>query len=146
MHSQLLWTSAGERSFTVMLEPGEEPIAALTRFAIDRGLCVASLTASGVFERATLAWFDLRTQSYRPFEIDRPCKALSLTGRIWSGDDVAPILRIHAIVHLFDGTVRGGHLLKAVVRTSLEATVVETRAAMRRRLRPETGIALIAPA
>ena len=143
MHSRLLWSNAGERTFVVILEPGEEAFSALTAFAMESNLSGASLTAVGAFERATMGWFDLRKKTYRPIEIDRQCEGLSLIGDIALGDDGGPSLHIHAVVGLSDGTTRGGHLLKATVRPTLEVTIVETPAHMRRRKRPEPGIALI---
>jgi uncharacterized protein len=50
---------------------------------------------------------------------------------------------MHAVLGLSDGTTRGGHFLKGIVRPTLEVTVVETPAHLRRHKRPELGIALI---
>ena len=143
MHSKLLWSKAGERTFAVILEPGEEAFSALTAFAGVSGLSGASLTAIGAFERATVGWFDLKKKSYKPSEIDQQCEALSLIGDIATGDDGKPSLHIHAVVGLSDGTTRGGHLLKATVRPTLEVTIVETPAHLRRKKRPDLGIAMI---
>jgi predicted DNA-binding protein with PD1-like motif len=82
-------------------------------------------------------------KTYRPIEIDQQCEALSLVGDIAAGDDGKPSLHIHAVVGLSDGTTRGGHLLKAIVRPTLEVTIVESPTHLRRRKRPELGIALI---
>jgi predicted DNA-binding protein with PD1-like motif len=143
MHSKLLWSNAGERTFVVILEPGEEAVSALTAFATDADLSGASLTAIGAFERATVGLFDLRKKTYKPIEIDQQCEGLSLMGDIAAGDDDKPSLHIHAVVGLSDGTTRGGHLLKATVRPTLEVTIVETPAHLRRRKRPDLGIALV---
>ncbi|WP_366928813.1 DUF296 domain-containing protein [Phenylobacterium sp.] len=59
------------------------------------------------------------------------------------GDDGQPSLHVHAVVGLSDGSTRGGHLLNAVVKPTLEVTIVETPAHLRRRKRPELGVALI---
>lgn len=143
MNSKLVWSNAGERTFVLILDPGEEAFAAITAFAVDKQLSGASLTAIGAFERATLGWFDLKKKTYRPIEIGEQCEALSLIGDIATGDDGRPSLHIHAVVGLSDGTTRGGHLLKAVVRPTLEVTIVEAPAHLRRKKRPELGIALI---
>ena len=143
MNSKLVWSNAGERTFVLILDPGEEAFAAITAFAVDRRLSGASLTAIGAFERATVGWFDLKKKTYRPIEIDQQCEALSLVGDIATGDDGKPSLHIHAVVGLSDGTTRGGHLLKATVRPTLEVTIVETPAHLHRKKRPELGIALI---
>jgi predicted DNA-binding protein with PD1-like motif len=68
---------------------------------------------------------------------------LSLLGDIAVGDDGKPSLHIHCVVGLRDGTTRGGHLLQASVRPTLEVTLIETAAHLRRRKRLEYGIALI---
>jgi predicted DNA-binding protein with PD1-like motif len=143
MQSKLVWSDAGERTFVLVLASGEEAFRAITAFAADAALSGASLTAIGAFERATVGWFDLKKKTYRPIEIDQQCEALSLVGDIAAGDDGKPSLHIHAVVGLPDGTTRGGHLLKATVRPTLEVTIVESPAHLRRTKRPELGIALI---
>jgi hypothetical protein len=143
MHSQLVWSNEGERTFVLILEPGEEAFQAISAFAADKTLSGASVTAIGAFEKATVGWFDLKKKTYKPIEIDQQCEALSLIGDIATGDDGKPSLHIHAVVGLSDGTTRGGHLLKATVRPTLEVTIVESQAHLRRKKRPELGIALI---
>ena len=144
MQSKLVWSDAGERTFVLVLASGEEAFKAIAAFAADAGLWGASLTAIGAFERATLGWFDLKKKkTYRPIEIDQQCEALSLIGDIAAGDDGKPSLHVHAVVGLSDGTTRGGHLLKAIVRPTLEVTIVESPAHLRRTKRAEVGIALI---
>lgn len=141
MKSKLVW--AAERTFVLVLDPGDETLSAITRFAMEAELKAASLTAIGAFERATVGWFDLKRRAYRPIAIDEQCEALSLIGDIVVADDGAPSLHAHAVLGFSDGTTRGGHLLRATVRPTLEVTVVETPAHLRRRRRPELGLALI---
>jgi hypothetical protein len=135
---------AGEaRTLVLILDPGEEAHATITAFADERGIAAASVSAIGAFERATLGWFDLRAKAYRPIEVDTQCEALSLLGDIAVDDAGKPSLHLHAVVGLQDGATRGGHLLKAIVRPTLEVTLTETPAHLRRRKRPDLGIALI---
>jgi hypothetical protein len=126
-----------------VLDPGDEALAAITLFAIEMGLKAASLTATGGFERATVGWFDLKRRAYRPIAIDQPCEALNLVGDIAIDDHGAPTLHAHAVLGLSDGMTRGGHLLGAIVRPTLEVTLVETPAQLRRRRGPELDLALI---
>jgi predicted DNA-binding protein with PD1-like motif len=144
MKSRLVWQAAGERTFVLVLDAGDEAFAAITAFATKNGLGGALLTALGAFERVTVGWFDLR-QTYRPIEIDEQCEGLSLLGDIAIGDDGKPSLHMHAVLGLKDGMTRGGHFLKGIVRPTLEVTIVETPTHLRRRRRPELGIALIDP-
>jgi uncharacterized protein len=141
MKSKLVW--AAERTFVLVLDPGDEALAAITRFAIENELQAASLTAIGAFERATVGWFDLKRRAYRPIAIDEQCEALSLIGDIAAADDGMPTVHAHAVLGLSDGTTRGGHLLRAMVQPTLEVTLAETPAHLHRRRRPELGLALI---
>jgi predicted DNA-binding protein with PD1-like motif len=143
MKSKLVSDNAGQRTFVLILDPGEEAFATIAGWAADAGLEAASLSAIGAFESAKLGWFDLEAKTYRPIVVDQQCEALSLLGDIAVGDDGKPSLHIHCVVGLRDGTTRGGHLLLATVRPTLEVTVVETPAHLRRRKRPELGLALI---
>ena len=143
MRAKLVSENAGERTFVLILDAGEEAFAAITAFARRTRLDAASLTAIGAFERATVGWFDLGKRKYKPIEITSQCEGLSLIGDIAAGDDGQPSLHLHAVLGLADGTTRGGHFLEGIVRPTLEVTIVEAPAHLRRRKRPELGIALI---
>lgn len=143
MKSKRVLESAGERTFVLVLDAGEEAFGAIAEFATKASLKAASLTALGAFEKATVGWFDLQKKEYRPVAIDEQCEGLSLLGDIAVGDDGKASLHMHAVLGLQDGSVRGGHFLKGIVRPTLEVTIMETPAHLRRRKRPELGLALI---
>lgn len=145
MKSKQVFEQDGLRTFVLILDPGEKAFATITAFAKAEGLEAASLTAIGAFENATVGWFDLEARTYRPIEVGEQCEALSLLGDIAKGDDGQPSLHVHCVVGLRDGSTRGGHLLEATVRPTLEVTLVETPAHLRRRKHPDLGIALIDP-
>lgn len=143
MKSKLVAGASDERTFVLVLDPGDEAVAAITRFARDKGVGGASVTALGAFERAKVGWFDLAAREYRPIPIDQQCEVLSIIGDVATGDDGQASLHLHAVLGLSDGTTRGGHLLHGIVRPTLEVIIVETAAELRRKKRPELGIALI---
>ena len=145
MKSRLAAEEGSERTFVLILDEGEEAFAAITAFASAQGLSAASLTAIGAFSRAKVGWFDLEAKTYRPIPVEEQCEALSLIGDIATGDDGKPSLHMHAVLGLRDGLVRGGHFLEGRVRPTLEVTLVETAAHLRRRRRADLGIALIEP-
>ena len=142
MQSKLVWENAGERTFVLVLDAGEEAFAAMP-------------TSPPVPPRRRVADGARRLRArdrrlVRPRQEDLPadrdrqqCEGLSLLGDIATGDDGKPSLHMHAVLGLRDGTTRGGHFLKGIVRPTLEVTIVETPARLRRRKRPELGIALI---
>lgn len=127
----------------VVLDAGEEAFATLTRFASEAGISAASLTAIGAFERATIGWFDMTSKSYRKIEVDEQCEVLSAIGDVAIGDDGKPSLHVHIVLGLADGSTRGGHWMAGTVRPTLEVVLTEVRSTLRRRKRPELGIALI---
>lgn len=143
MKSKVVSSQAGLRTIIVILDAGEEAFATLTLFANAAGISGAALSAIGAFENAVVGWFDLAAKSYKKIPIDEQCEVLSAIGDIAIGDDGKASLHIHVVLGLSDGTTRGGHLLEGTVRPTLEVVLEETPANLRRRKRPELGIALI---
>ncbi len=129
-------------TYVVVCDPGDEAVDALTQFARAEQLEAASISAVGAFEHATVGWFDRAAKDYRRIPVDEQCELLSLLGDIAEGQD-GPILHMHVVLGLSDGTTRGGHLLEARVFPTLEAVVTETPAELRKVLHPDLGIALI---
>jgi predicted DNA-binding protein with PD1-like motif len=146
MKSKVVWDKAGERIVVLVLDAGEGAFKAVADFAAENGLTAASLTALGAFSRATVGWFDVEAKSYRRIPVEEQCEVLTVVGDIAVGDDGKPSVHMHVVLGLRDGTTRGGHLLEGTVRPTLEITLTETPAHLRRTKRPELGIALIDPA
>lgn len=143
MKSKLLAETSGQRTFVVVLDPGEETVGALLAFAREQAMTAASLTAIGAFEKAVVGWFDLQAKSYRRIAVDTQSEVLSAIGDIAADDGGAASLHLHAVLGLSDGQTRGGHLLEGIVRPTLEVMIQESPAFLRRRRRAELGIALI---
>lgn len=143
MKSKLLSEGENARTFVVVLDAGDEAFKTISDFAAKEDIDAASVTAIGAFERAMVGWFDFATKSYRKIPIAEQCEVLSAIGDIAVGDDGRPSLHVHAVLGLADGSTRGGHLLDGLVHPTLEVMVTETPARLRRRKKPELGIALI---
>jgi predicted DNA-binding protein with PD1-like motif len=143
MKSKFVGVREQSQVHVVVLDSGEEAFAALTRFANESGLSAASLTAIGAFQRATVGWFDMASKSYRKIEVNEQCEVLSAIGDIAIGDDGKPSLHVHIVLGLADGSTRGGHLLAGTVRPTLEVILTEVPAMLRRKKKPDLGIALI---
>jgi predicted DNA-binding protein with PD1-like motif len=142
MKAKIVSRSSG-KTHVVVLDSGVEAFGALTRYANDTGIGGASVTAIGAFERAVVGWFDIASKSYRKIPIDEQSEVLSALGDFAVGDDGKASLHIHIVLGLADGSTRGGHLIEGTVRPTLEVVITETEADLRRRKRPELGIALI---
>lgn len=129
-------------TYVVVCDPGDEAVAALTQFARAEDLEAASIAAVGAFEHAVVGWFDRAAKDYRRIAVDEQCEVLSLLGDVAEGQH-GPILHMHTVLGLSDGTTRGGHLLEGKVFPTLEVVVTETPAELRKIMRPDLGIAVI---
>jgi predicted DNA-binding protein with PD1-like motif len=143
MKSTKVAGDAGFETRVVVLNSGEEAFAALTKFANDAQLTAASLTAIGAFERATIGWFDFEKKAYKTIEVGEQCEVLSAIGDVAIGDDGKASLHVHVVLGLSDGATRGGHLLAGAVRPTLEVVLIDTPSHLRRKKKPDLGIALI---
>jgi predicted DNA-binding protein with PD1-like motif len=143
MKSAKISGEAGLETRVAILESGEEALTTLTKFANDAGITAASLTTIGAFERATVGWFDFEKKTYKKIEVAEQCEVLSAIGDIAVGDDGKASLHVHVVLGLADGTTRGGHLLEGRVRPTLEVVITDTPAHLRRKKKPDLGIALI---
>jgi len=132
-----------ERTFVLILDQGEEAFKSITEFADHEKITGASVSAIGAFSKAKVGWFDLVSKQYKPIDVNEQCEVLSLIGDVAKGDDGKASLHLHAVLGLQDGTLRGGHFLSGSVQPTLEVMVTESVVHLRRKKRPDLGIALI---
>jgi predicted DNA-binding protein with PD1-like motif len=137
--------SADERTWAVIFETGDAVMAGLTAFAKERGLSCSRFTAIGAFEGVTLGYFDWQKKDYTKIPVNQQVEVLSLVGDVALDDKGSPKVHAHVVVGLADGSTRGGHLIEARVRPTLEVMLTESARGLRRRFDPESGLALIRP-
>ncbi|HWA10555.1 MAG TPA: PPC domain-containing DNA-binding protein [Opitutaceae bacterium] len=136
-------SSHGGETHALIFETGDEVMATLLAFVKRGRVRAAHFSGIGAFRSAMLAYFDWETKKYLKLPVDEQVEVLVLTGDIaWQGDK--PVAHIHVVVGRRDGSTRGGHLLKAIVRPTLELMFSEA-GALERRPDPASGLALIAP-
>jgi len=140
--SKLIHEDGAEKTFAVVFEAGDEAMAGLQEFARQNHLGGARFTAIGAFEEATLGYFDWQSKEYRKIPIREQVEVLSLVGDI-ALEDGEPKLHAHVVLGRSDGTTRGGHLLEARVRPTLEVMLVESPEHLHKEHDPQSGLALI---
>jgi predicted DNA-binding protein with PD1-like motif len=143
MKSTLL-DATGPRTWALIFDKGDEPVAGLTAFAKAQKLGAAHFTAIGAFSDVTLGYFDRAKRDYKKIPLDEQVEVLSLLGDV-ALDKGEPKVHAHVVVGRADGEARGGHLLEAHVWPTLEVVLVESPRHLRKRHDPETGLALIDP-
>lgn len=143
MRAQVL-NDADERTFVLVFDIGDDPMAGLTAFARERSLKASRFTAIGAFSEATLGYFDWARKDYERIDVKEQVEVLALLGDIaLAGDE--PKVHAHIVLGRRDGSTRGGHLLAARVRPTLEVVLTESPGHLRRVYDPESRLALIKP-
>jgi predicted DNA-binding protein with PD1-like motif len=141
MKSALL-SGGDQRTFALVFDTGDEVMAGLLGFARQHGLSASHFTAIGALREVTLGYYEWEHKAYRRIPIREQVEVLALVGDIvLDADD--PKVHAHAVVGKSDGSAHGGHLFEAWVRPTLEVVLVESPRHLRRRLDPDTGLALI---
>lgn len=133
-----------ERTFVLVFETGDEVMEGLLAFAREHDLSAARFTAIGAFSEVVLGYFDWQRKDYDRIPVREQVEVLALTGDVALDKD-EPAVHAHVVVGRRDGTTRGGHLLEALVRPTLEVMLVEAPAVLRKRVDEESGLALIEP-
>jgi predicted DNA-binding protein with PD1-like motif len=142
MKSKLL-NEASERTFALIYETGDEVVSLLKQFAKENKPRSAHFTAIGAFRDVVLAYFDWETKQYQKIPVNEQVEVLSLAGDIAWTEDGKPAVHAHVVVGRSDGTTRGGHLMEAHVRPTLELILTESPRHLERKHDPQTGLTLI---
>jgi predicted DNA-binding protein with PD1-like motif len=142
VRTKLVNEDGGLRTFVVVMDKGDDAAGQLGAFARDNDLTGAGLTAVGAARAATLGYFDPELMDYRSTEFSEQLEVLALVGDI-AVKDGQPALHAHVVLGRKDSTTIGGHLQRLEVWPTLEVVVTETPAHLRKRVDPETGLALI---
>jgi uncharacterized protein len=133
-----------EKTFAIVFDKGDDPVQGIAAFARGERLTAAHFTGIGAFRDLVVGYFDRERKDYARIAIDEQVEVLSLTGDIAVDEREEPQVHAHVVVGKADGSAHGGHLLEAHVWPTLEVVLVESAAPLRKRVDPETGLALIA--
>jgi predicted DNA-binding protein with PD1-like motif len=142
MRSRLIHSEGAEKTFVLVFDTEDEVVSEITAFARENDLDAASMTAIGAFSGATLGYFDVQKSEFEKIPVEEQVEVLSLIGDI-ALNEGEPELHAHVVLGRRDGTTRGGHLLEAHVRPTLEVVLVESPDHLQKRTDEETGLALI---
>ena len=142
MKSKLIHEDRGAKTYALIFETGDEVMAGLVNFAKRNQLGSAGFTAIGAFRDVVLGYFDWEAKEYRKIPVREQVEVLSLIGDV-ALQDGEPKVHAHVVVGRADGSTRGGHLLEAHVRPTLEVILTKSPAHLHKRFDPESGLALI---
>lgn len=130
------------KTLALIFETGDEVIAGLKQAAAEYKLAASHFTAIGAFKEITLGFFDLKRKDYKKIIFNDQMEVLSLIGDITLNDG-KPQIHAHTVIGRSDATTRGGHLIRGIVRPTLEVILIESPAHLHRSYDSKTGLALI---
>jgi uncharacterized protein len=137
-------TLLNDHTYLLVFDKGEEVMKGLLAFARHFDLAAGYVTGIGAFRQAVLGYFDPRKKDYLRIEQREQAEVLSLIGNL-ARKDHEPFWHVHVTLGLADGSVRGGHLLEAIVWPTLELIITESPRQVERQYDPETHLYLLDP-
>lgn len=138
-------TEGPPRQDVLVFQTGDELISVLTAWATQHEVPSSSFAGIGAFSDAVLGYYDLEDQQYVEIPVDDQVEVLVLAGDITLDADGGWKVHGHTVCGRRDGSTVGGHVLRGVVRPTLELVVTTTATHLQRRHDAESGLALIDP-
>jgi hypothetical protein len=126
----------------LVLDSGDEVIAALQRFASEHVTTSAFFHGLGAFREATVAWWNPESLQYEDIDVSEQVEVLSIQGNLTR---VADGFKVHAhtVLGKRGGATVGGHVKRGVVHPTLELHVAITKDVIHRERDAATGLDLI---
>jgi predicted DNA-binding protein with PD1-like motif len=118
-------TAATAHVFDVAFTTGDEILSGLTDLAIEHNITSGYVTGLGGLSTALLGFGDPPLNAFRRIPVDEKSELVALTGHIQTRDGV-PVVHLHAVVALKDGSTKAGHVFEAHVAPIAEISVVAT--------------------
>jgi uncharacterized protein len=115
-------TADGSRPWVLVFGKGDEVMSGLADWAKRENIEAGHLTAIGALSSVLFGWFDKDLRAYRDIPIDQQVECISFLGDIGFADG-KPALHVHGCVGRPDGSLAGGHVLRAIVWPTLELFV-----------------------
>src|SRR5437763_1514665 len=126
----------------LVLHTGDDALASISDFAVRKTIEGASFSAIGAFMDSTIAYWNWDAKEYEHIEVGEQVEVLAMTGSVArAGND--PKLHAHVILGRRDGSTIGGHLIRAVVRPTLEVFFVDYGSRLTRKRDDATGLWLL---
>jgi len=129
-----------EREWVVRLEDGEDVVGALRRL---EGTSAVILAGIGMLRDAELAYWN--GEAYQTHQHVSPSELVSLQGNLALDEEGARVVHAHACLAAADGTMAGGHLVRATVHNTLEMTLLPLTQISLERRRETNGLVGLHP-
>ncbi|PIT98167.1 MAG: hypothetical protein COT71_02155 [Candidatus Andersenbacteria bacterium CG10_big_fil_rev_8_21_14_0_10_54_11] len=122
--------------------PGEEVIAALTAYCMNKAIHAGSFTALGAVREVILAWYDVSSKSYRTQHVQEKLEIAGVTGTI-SLHEEKLIVHAHGVFSDQQMHTMAGHINSMVVSGACELTLWRLKDTIMRTYNQTVGLALM---
>jgi predicted DNA-binding protein with PD1-like motif len=141
---KLLSDSKGEKEYAIVFAKEDEVLSGLTDFAAQQHIVSARFTGIGALKDGTLGYLDTKRNQYKPYTFHQQVELVSMVGDValYNG---TPVVHAHCGVALPDGSLKGGHLIKAVTYPTVEVFMTAFATPLQKAMDKETGLKLINP-
>ncbi|HUJ15112.1 MAG TPA: PPC domain-containing DNA-binding protein [Thermoanaerobaculia bacterium] len=126
----------------LILHTGDDALESIKDFANRNSIDGASFHAIGAFREATVAYWNWDTKQYEHIEIFDQVEVLSMIGNVATSSD-GRRLHAHVVLGRRGGATVGGHLIRGIVRPTLEIFFSDAGAKLTRQKDEETGLWLL---
>jgi predicted DNA-binding protein with PD1-like motif len=123
------------------LPRASDVLSGIASLAREHGIGFGFVNGIGALQTARLAFYDLKTRSYKPIEITEHVELLTCSGNIAIRDN-KPWPHLHAVVSNPDGQTFGGHMVEGNLVLLVEGFVFAMDTPVTRIPDPTTGLTL----
>ena len=132
VRAKLLSSSAGARTYQLVLAPGTEAMAAIGAFVTANHVEAAHFEGLGACTDAVLAYWDPDIRDYRKTQYRQQMEIVSILGEAAPTQGDGPGLHAHMALAFADGTMHGGHLFETHVSPTMELVLTASPNAVHR--------------
>lgn len=129
---------AVDDGYMLKLEPGEEVVEELTRFAEDNAIGSGTFSGIGAAGRIRCGYFDSRVKKYFSKIFSGDLEILSLSGNLtWLEGN--PFPHLHILLCDEEQCAFGGHLFEAIISVTCEIHLTVLKRKLKRATDPDSG-------
>ncbi|MHA1907958.1 MAG: PPC domain-containing DNA-binding protein [Candidatus Thorarchaeota archaeon] len=126
------------------MEPGEDILETLETLVVEHDVRAGHLSLIGAVSKATLGYFDRKSNEYKSFILDEDLEVTSCIGNIARLENGSPVVHAHIAVADEEGKTFSGHLMKGCeVSVTIEVVLTILDGELTRGKDPTTGLNLL---
>lgn len=128
---------------TLNIQPGEDIMAEVKKFAQEKKITAAHISGLGAAGSLDIAYYNLDTKEYERTTITQDVEIISLNGNIGVNAAGETIVHLHGLFGRRDLSTFGGHLFECIVSGAGEVHLIAMPGQINRAYDQGTGLTLM---